>query len=299
LRKEYKSEKKWGAVLTGEKNRGFDNDTGADWITVDGFEVVGARIDGIKMIGQHNVVRNCWVHNSASQGILGGTIIENNLVEFNGQNIQFMHGVYTSGDGLVIRGNIVRYNACFGLHLYSKLSNSLVANNVCYGNRAGIIVACPDGGGKNKIIGNTVVDNGAGIIIWNGKGEIVANNLVVAPQDPLQLIVNTTDVDAHNNLLLTANRAAELQGRANDPGFVNPGKSNYYLKANSPAIGKGDPKYASDFWGRPVSNKKATDIGAFAYDPLLTTQSDGWEYGWPYKFYETVPDFWTFPSKSK
>ena len=88
-----KSEKKWGAVLTGEKNRGFDNDTGADWITVDGFEVVGARIDGIKMVGQHNVVRNCWVHNNASQGILGGTIIENNLVEFNGQNIQFMHGV--------------------------------------------------------------------------------------------------------------------------------------------------------------------------------------------------------------
>ena len=36
-----KSEKKWGAVLTGETNRGFDNDTGADWITVDGFEVVG------------------------------------------------------------------------------------------------------------------------------------------------------------------------------------------------------------------------------------------------------------------
>ena len=59
-----KSEKKWGAVLTGERNRGFDNDTGADWITVDGFEVVGARIDGIKMSGKHGVVRNCWVHNS-------------------------------------------------------------------------------------------------------------------------------------------------------------------------------------------------------------------------------------------
>ena len=50
------------------------------------------RGDGIKMMGDHGVVRNCWVHNSSRQGILPGgkgLTIENNLVEFNGSNVQF------------------------------------------------------------------------------------------------------------------------------------------------------------------------------------------------------------------
>jgi hypothetical protein len=98
---------------------------GCHWLTVDGFEVLGARYDGIKLNGDHNVVRNCWVHHNTQMGIamhhvLNGTI-ENNLIEFNGCHVQFDHGVYADGDGLTVRGNIVRHNAAFGLHLYPSL----------------------------------------------------------------------------------------------------------------------------------------------------------------------------------
>ena len=121
---------------------------------------------------------------------------------------------------LTIRRNVVRHNAAFGLHLYSALSASLVANNVCYGNRAsGIIVSCPEGGGRNRILGNTVVDNGHGLTIWRGKGEIVVNNLVVAPGDPLALAEGTTETEAHHNLLLTAPRCFASGGHRVRPGI--------------------------------------------------------------------------------
>lgn len=302
-----KSEKKWGAVLTGATGRGFDNDTGCEWVTVDGFEIAGARGDGIKMMGDHGVVRNCWVHNSSRQGILAGgkaPIIENNLVEFNGSNIQFEHGVYASGEGLTIRRNVVRHNAAYGLHLYSALSASLVANNVCYGNGAsGIIVSCPEGGGRNRILGNTVVDNGHGLTIWRGKGEIVVNNLVVAPENPLALAEGTTEVEAHHNLLLTAPHSSRLPGAA-DPGFVNVRRSDYWLREGSPAVGKGDPAYAleTDFWGRPAARGRAPDLGAFAFDPFLASEEAhrAWKAGWPYAYGAApAPDFWSFPGKSK
>ena len=38
-------------------------------LLVDGFEVMGGRYDGIKMNGDHNTIRNCWVHNNKAMGI--------------------------------------------------------------------------------------------------------------------------------------------------------------------------------------------------------------------------------------
>ena len=50
---------------------------------MNGFEVLGARYDGIKMNGDYNVVRNCWVHNNQAMGVAmhnqRGGVIENNL----------------------------------------------------------------------------------------------------------------------------------------------------------------------------------------------------------------------------
>ena len=160
-----RSEVKWQAVIIGAEYHVISNGGGCDWVVIDGFEVMGGRYDGIKMSGDYNVVRNCWVHNNKAMGIAmhnrkGGTI-ENNLIEFNGDHIQFDHGVYADGDGLTVSGNIVRHNASYGLHLYPSIKNSRVVNNLVYGQvrRRGIIVACPDGGGKNVIVNNTVVED--------------------------------------------------------------------------------------------------------------------------------------------
>ena len=73
-------------------------------IVLDGFEVSGARASGVSMNTDFGTVRNCWVHNNDHMGIPRtdhrGVRIEANLIEFNGCNIQFHHGVYADGEGL-------------------------------------------------------------------------------------------------------------------------------------------------------------------------------------------------------
>ena len=96
------------------------------------------------------------MHNNKAMGIgmhnQKDGVIESNLIEFNGDHVQFDHGVYASGDGHVFRNNIVRHNAGYGLHLYSSIKNSVVANNLVYGQvrGRGIIVSCPAGGGRQN-----------------------------------------------------------------------------------------------------------------------------------------------------
>src|SRR5512138_3375447 len=99
-----KSEVKWKAIIVGAPVHVISNGDECHWVTIDGFEVQGARYDGIKMSGDHNVVRNCWVHNNQAMGVAmharRGGVIENNLIEFNGSHIQFDHGVYADGEDL-------------------------------------------------------------------------------------------------------------------------------------------------------------------------------------------------------
>jgi parallel beta-helix repeat protein len=110
-----KSEVKWQAMIIGAPYHIISNADDCHWVVVDGFQVRGARYDGIKMNGDYNVVQNCWVHNNQAMGIAmhnqQGGVIENNLIEFNGDHVQFDHGVYADGDGLTVQGNVVRHNA--------------------------------------------------------------------------------------------------------------------------------------------------------------------------------------------
>jgi hypothetical protein len=59
-----RSEVKWKAIIVGAPVHAISNGGECHWVTIDGFQVQGARYDGIKMNGDHNVVRNCWVHNN-------------------------------------------------------------------------------------------------------------------------------------------------------------------------------------------------------------------------------------------
>jgi hypothetical protein len=84
----------------------------------------------------------------------------------------FDHGVYADGDGLTLRGNVVRHNTSYGLDLYPSIKNSLIVNNLVYDQvrQRAIIVACPEGGGRNVIVNNTVAEDQP-LAIWNGNGE--------------------------------------------------------------------------------------------------------------------------------
>jgi parallel beta-helix repeat protein len=264
------------------------------------------------MNGDHNTVRNCWVHNNSSMGVAmhdqKDCVIENNLIEFNGQHIQFHHGVYADGDGFVIRNNIVRYNAGFGLQLYPSMKNARVENNLICGQKEkpGIILSCPEGGGHNVISNNTIVGNRGGITIWQGDGETVMNNILVSDRedrDTLQFSEGTKQVNSDYNFCVPASPNRGPHGFTGDPMFVDPKLGLYWLKRDSPAIGKGLAQYApdTDFWGRPVAKDRTPDLGCFPFVPILAAEQTRatWRSGWPFRFSpdpgNEIPDLWSLP----
>ena len=305
-----KSEVKWKAIIIGAEYHVISNGDGCDWVVIDGFEVMGGRYDGIKMNGDYDTVRNCWVHNNKAMGVAmhnkKGGVIESNLIEFNGNHAQFDHGVYASGDGLTIRGNIIRHNASYGLHLYSSIKNSIIANNLVYGQvrRRGIIVSCPEGGGKNVIVNNTVVED-QGITIWNGDGEIVVNNILVGNGEVFSFNDATQNVLVDYNLCMPKSERQGPHGITGNPRFVDAGKGVFWLQEGSPAIGSGSSQHVStkDFWGRPHPKNQPIHLGAFAFVPFFATEQAraGWDYGWAYHRHSSglMPDFWTLPSSQE
>jgi parallel beta-helix repeat protein len=277
-----RSEEKWKAVFVGATAANISSGDRVKWLTIDGLESFGARSLGIVLHGSHLTVRNCWLHHNCWVGLGMGwddLLIENNLIEFNGGHVQFDHGIYANGDRLTIRGNIVRHNSSYGLHLYDHLTNSLIANNLVYGNNRAGIIACPKGGGHNRILNNTLVGP---LDIWNPGDDLVANNILVADHDP---IGKGWRAD-YNLCWPTRSNNDGPHGISADPGFLAAGMGVYWLKKDSPAIGKGSMEYAlpTDFWGRPRPKGQPPDLGAFTYEPsLLEPQTRAaWHCGWGY-----------------
>jgi len=297
-----RSEVKWKATLIGSPGHVISNDDDCHWVTVDGFEVLGARYDGIKMNGDHNVVRNCWVHNNQGMGVAMHNrrhgVIENNLVEFNGSHIQFAHGVYADGEDLVIRGNVVRHNSSYGLHLYPSIRNSRIENNLVYGQvrRRGIILACPVSGGGNRIVNNTVVEDEP-LAVRNGAGEVIANNILIGgDQDPISLNRLTRDVFVDFNLCVPKSGHQRSHAVTGEARFVDAEKGLFWLRPDSMARGKGSPLHApeADFWGRPYRKQKPIDLGAMPFVAELTGAAARARFvnGWPYHRGEQLPDLW-------
>ena len=233
------------------------------WMKLDLVGVLLAAMAGVSHAGTYYV---------ATEGSTGN-VIENNLVEYNGQHPHLHHGIYADGEDLLVRNNIIRNNAAFGLHLYPSMKKAVVVNNLIYGHhhQSGIIPYSPAGGsgGENLIVNNTVVDNAGGISIAHGNGEKFYNNIVIAEKpgyvfDASEDTVNTlTDY----NLCMPSSPLQGPHGLSVDPGFVEPDLMCYWLRADSPARGKGMTDYAprTDFWGRELPAGTAPDLGALAY----------------------------------
>lgn len=314
-----KSQHKYEAVLHGSSVHNIYVKSGCDWVIIDGFECSGARYTGIKSDADYTVIRNCRIHNNALQGIeahgVHGTVIENNLVEYNGEHVQFCHGIYADGEKLTIRNNIVRFNSGWGLHLYPAISNSQIENNLIHANeRWGVGLYSRPDVGSNRIINNTIVLNGNGIAVKNGKDEVIANNIVVdnagwqfektEPIVNLDGDSNKANITIDHNLCLPRLRGAGQHGISADPMFLDARKGVFYLNKGSPAIAKGSAKYAParDFFDRLLPEDKAPDLGCFAYDPssLLPAARENWYYEWPFLFKgkaKTMPDLWKLPTK--
>jgi len=317
-----RSQHKYEAVLHGSAFHNIYVKAGCDWVIIDGFESSGARYTGIKTDADYTVIRNCRIHNNALQGIEAhgvlGTVIENNLVEYNGEHVQFCHGIYADGEKLTIRNNSVRYNSGWGLHLYPAIANSKIENNLIHGNeRWGICLYSKPKVGSNRIVNNTIVLNGNGIAVKNGRDEIIANNIIVdntswifERAEPIENLDGGYSrkgrLTIDYNLCRPRFTGAGSHGVSADPMFLDARKGTFYLTKTSPAIGKGSVEYAPerDFFNRPLPQGKAPDLGCFACDPslLLPEARQDWYYQWPFLFKgkaKTMPDLWKLPKPDK
>ncbi|MCJ7778667.1 MAG: right-handed parallel beta-helix repeat-containing protein [Sedimentisphaerales bacterium] len=315
-----KSQEKYKAVLHGSPEHNIYVRKGCNWVIIDGFESSGARFTGVKSDADFTVIRNCRIHNNALQGIeahnVHGTVIENNLVEYNGENPQFSHGIYADGDSLIIRNNIIRFNSGWGLHLYPEIANSRIENNLIHGNgRWGIGLYTRPDVGSNRIVNNTIVFNGAGIAIKNAHNEIIVNNIIanntgwvfekVSPIQNLDgKIFKENESLIDFNLCVPPLMEAGSHGITLDPLFLDAQKGVFYLKTGSPVIGKGSGEYAPemDFFSRKRPAEKAVDLGCFPYEPFLLSGDarKDWYYQWPFLFKghsETMPDLWEPPTQ--
>jgi len=316
-----KSQYKYRAVLHGSAFHNIYVHKNCKWVIIDGFESSGARYSGIKSDADFTVIRNCRIHNNALQGVeahnVSGTVIENSIIEYNGEHLQLSHGIYADGNNLTIRNNIIRFNSGWGLHLYPQVANSRIENNLIYGNnRWGIGLYSKPGVGSNRIVNNTIVQNGSGVALKNAHHEIIVNNIIVNNTGwefekawPIQNLdgdsLRTRDVIIDHNLSLPRFIGAGPHGISRDPLFLDAKKGVFYLRTGSPAIARGSKKYApeKDFFGRELPEDKTPDLGCFPYDPSLLSPKarKDWYYQWPFIFKghsETMPDLWKPPESS-
>ena len=121
---------------------------GADYVTVEGFNVVGMPRTGIRSVLNHDVIiRNNRLDKNGKWGILTGfsddLLIESNVAT----RSQVEHGIYVSnsGDRPIIRNNVIWGNRANGIHMNGDvslggdgiISGALVEGNVIYDNGVG------------------------------------------------------------------------------------------------------------------------------------------------------------------
>ncbi|HEX7321278.1 MAG TPA: right-handed parallel beta-helix repeat-containing protein [bacterium] len=145
----------------------------ADWVVIDGFEVIGITRAGIRVaVSQHVTVRNNYCSTNGRWGIFTGfadyAVIENNECCYSQQE----HGIYfsNSADHPVISHNVSHHNNANGIHMNGDASmggdglitDATVECNIIYENGAagGSGINC-DGVAESRIYNNLLYSNHA------------------------------------------------------------------------------------------------------------------------------------------
>ena len=196
---------------------------GADYVTIDGFNVVGMPRTGIRSVINHDVIlRNNNLDQNGYWGILTGfsddLLIENNVAS---RSVQ-QHGIYVgnSGDRPIIRNNVLWGNHANGIHMNGDvsqggdgiISGALVEDNIIYDNGLGGGSGINCDGVQNSLIRNNLIYNehASGISLYqidgggSSTGNLVVNNTVLVAADgrwALNIQDGSTGNTVRNNIL--------------------------------------------------------------------------------------------------
>ena len=199
---------------------------GSDYVTVEGFNVVGMPRTGIRSVTNEGVIiRNNNCDHNQKWGILTGfsydILIEGNVTS---RSID-EHGIYVgnSGDRPTIRNNISWGNRANGIHMNGDaslggdgiISGALVEGNIIYGNGVGGGSGINCDGVQNSIIRNNLIydQHSSGISLYRidggggSSGNTVVNNTVLVAADgrwALNIQSGSTGNTVRNNILLNA-----------------------------------------------------------------------------------------------
>jgi hypothetical protein len=168
--------------------------------------------------GNNNIVRNNRIHHNQIHGIAGNV----------GGSSSYAI-VFVNGDRNLIANNLIYGNQA-GILVYNNTTNAMIYNNTITGNRE-IAIQLEYYGGPPIIKNNIIFNNGDAIVNFGGTGSpVIANNLT------------------------------------GDPGFLNAANADFRLTSSSAARDRGVdlPEVTRDFVG--VSRQSGSyDIGAYEY----------------------------------
>ncbi len=275
-----RSQHKWEAIIKPTSSHGVYTADGVTNVLLDGLQVVEAKIDGIK-VGSHATVRNCWIHHSTRQGISAhktrGTTLEYNLVEHNGTDPAFDHGIYLSGTNDVVRGNVIRWNKTYGCQIYYDLPASSAGcqfyNNLVYGNRDALTVYSPSGQ-TNYVFNNTLISDRYVLIADYGTLCVTNNILIGVKQRQILCAEDGAIIRTDYNLTpVPGKQRGPHDVVAAKPGFVRPGAGLFWLRPDSPAWGSAAERMGPpiDFFGRKQS--RVLSLGAFPFRGQLVNDT--------------------------
>jgi hypothetical protein len=290
----FQSLAKWGARIAPPTGNGLPGisvyPSGTHHVTIDGFDITNAPMNGVTLYGSNCVVRNCWIHGSgAAHGGNGNgagifsyapyynTLIEGNLCESNGYASGYDHGIYVSGTNVVIRNNILRYNLGFGVSMYDHngggdINGCLIYNNLMYGNVGNssgealqLGISCTDVGTTNAAFGNTLIGTSSHVVYAYNTTLLVTNNILISTgtgTEPYNPSSTVSWIKGDYNMAPQTLNTAGAHDVINAYSGLD---ASYYLKSDSPARGHALAAVCGpvDFFG--IAQSSVSDIGAFQF----------------------------------
>ena len=224
-----------GAVIDSPGTLNTNNDhlwiRNANYIILEGFEIVAAPRAGIAIQGEPNapatghVLRHNFSHHNGVWGIFTGyaqnVVIEDNETSFSGAE----HGIYVSNsaDNPVIRGNVVHHNHASGIQINADpflpgdgiITLAIIEDNIIYENGVGGGAAINLASVRQAKIRNNLLYNNhaSGIAGWDdgagpqfgSKNNRILNNTIVMATDgrfAVVLMNGSTGNKVYNNILL-------------------------------------------------------------------------------------------------